>query len=195
MQKVIFGLLLGMLILPAASARASSVCPANAPSESRYCAISSSMITGGSGSPFFAVNRDGLGLAPLLGMEMFSFNGTFTGKFAGTSSLVEPAGSRLPSAAGRQGIGSEGEGAGAYGMSSSIFGTSPDGWFRHPSADGWFRYHGSWDPGYSGSNFQNVSIAGPLDPTPEPFSLVLFGTGLLLIAFLARRVGTVREDT
>ncbi len=195
MQKAALVFVLGMLILlPVASARAGSICPANAPAESGYCAISPSTITGVSGSPFFAVNRDGRGIAPLLGMEMFSFNATFTGKFAGVSSLVEAAGSRLPSAPGRQGIGSEGEGGGAYGMASSIFGSAPDGWFRHPSADGWFRYHGSWDSGYSGSSLGNDSSA-PLDPTPEPFTLALFGTGLLLIAFLARRVGTVREDT
>jgi hypothetical protein len=193
MQKAALGMLLGMLILPAASARASGICPANAPVESSYCAISPASVSVVSGSPFFSVSRDGRGIVPLMGTEMFSFNATFAGKFAGVSSLVETAGSRLPSAPGRQGLGGEGEGGGAYGMSSSIFGSSPDGWFRHPSADGWFRYQGSWNPGYSGSGLVNYS-SDPLDPTPEPFTLVLFGTGLFFIAFLARRTGVSRED-
>jgi hypothetical protein len=193
MKKAALAFLFGMLVLPAASARASSICPANAPAESRYCTISSSAITVGSGSPFFAVNRDGRGLGTLLGMSMFSFNATYTGKFGGVSSLVATAGSKLPSAPGRQGIGSEGDGGGAYGLSSSMFGSAPDGWFRHPSSDGWVRYQGSWDPGYSGSNLLNTS-SDPLDPTPEPVTLVLFGTGLFLIAFLARRAGAARED-
>jgi len=197
MQKALLGVLLGLLALPATSARATSVCgPGGAAATSRYCSFSSSGLYFGSGkdSPSFAVVRDGRTLAPVLSSNLLRFNATFTGKHSGVASFVE-AGSAIPSQPGRQ-WGRDGDGAGTYGMGVGIFSTYvPDGWYRRPSGDGWGRYHRSWDSGYTGFSTLDP-VATPLATTPEPITLVLFGTGLLLIAFLARRrAGSVREDT
>ena len=166
---------------------------------SRYCSFSSSGLYFGSGkdSPSFAVVRDGRTLAPVLSSNLLRFNASFTGKHSGMASFVEAAWSALPSSAGRQ-LGLEGYGGGTSGMGVGIFSTYfPDGWYRHTSGDGWSRYHRSWDLGYTGFSTRDPVVTSPLaTTTPEPITLVLFGTGLLLIAFLARRrAGSVREDT
>lgn len=166
---------------------------------SRYCSFASSRLyrEDAGSSPSFTVVRDGRSLAPALGLHMLSFEANFPGSHSGVASLVKVADSGLPSFAGRQGFGEGGSG-GTYGIGAGILSSFvPDGWFRRPSADGWVRFQHSWYVGSTGTATGTgfSTVTSPLDPTPEPMTLVLFGSGLLLIAFFVRRrTLSVRKD-
>jgi len=188
MGKALLGIILSLLALPAVSARASTVCgSAGVSAGSRYCSLASSRLyrEDGGNSPSFSVVRDGRTLAPVLGMRMLSFDASFPGNHTGVASLVKVAASGLPFHAGRQGFGEGGNG-GTYGIGTGVLSNFvPDGWYRRPSGDGWVRFQHSWYVGSTGTGYNTTP--SPLDPTPEPMTLVLFGSGLLLIAFLVRR--------
>lgn len=152
---------------------------------------------GGDITPSFAVIRDGRTLDPVLSMHLLSFDASFPGSYSGKASLVKMADSGLTSHAGRQGFGEGGSG-GTYGIGTGILSNFvPDGWYRRPSGDGWIRFQHSWYVGHTGTGYGATDVdPQPLATTPEPVTLVLFGTGLLLIAFLARRrTLAAREDT
>jgi hypothetical protein len=57
-------------------------------------------------------------------------------------------------------------------------------WWRN---DGWTWSQGYSDSGSSDLNLDGTNVDPPLADTPEPFTLLLFGTGLLAISFLVWR--------
>lgn len=57
-------------------------------------------------------------------------------------------------------------------------------WWRN---GGWMWSHGYSDSGSSNLNLDSTNGDPPLADTPEPFTLLLFGTGLLTITFLVWR--------
>ena len=181
-KRTLLVILLSMLAVSAASARAGAVCPAWIPGAARgYCSLSASAPFS-VGRPSFAVLGVSRSLVPATGMDALTFNVTFSQGSFGVASFfkkIDPLAAGMP---GRQTNGSDGNGVFGGGY---FFNNAPDGWFHRPSGDGWLRYHRNWSFGYSGSGAN--SQAGSLDTTPEPLTLVLFGTGLLFIAFLARR--------
>jgi hypothetical protein len=197
MRNTFLGIVLSILALPAVSARAGSVCgSAGASLGSRYCSFASPMLylRGGENLPSFTVGRDGRALAPVLGMHLLSFDASFPGSHSGVASLVKVADSGMPSYAGRQGFGEGGNG-GAYGV-GTLSNFVPDGWYRRPSADGWVRFPHAGYVGSTSTGTGFTTLSAPLDPTPEPMTLLLFGSGLFLIAFLARRrTLDAREDS
>lgn len=187
MPKIWLGILLGIVAMSAVSVRAVSLCDQTDTISSHYCSYSSSTLYLGSGDrlPSFTVPRDGRSLSPISGMSMLGFDANFPGSHSSVASLVKVADTRLPSFAGRQAFGEGGIG-GAYGIGTGLLSNFvPDGWYRRPAGDGWGRFQ---RPLYVGSLVTGDDpISSPLDPTPEPMTLVLFGSGFFLIALLMRR--------
>ena len=189
MKRIILSAVLIVFALPALSARASDLC-----SVGKFnglggrCSFEppSALAAGSVIAPVFALTGQGRDLTPLPFLRSFSFQAAFTGSHFGSTSVVASSKALFsglpgrPSFAGADGVG----GIDNVGIFSGFGG---DDWFRHPTGDGWYRLKYTWGPGTMG--FWDPS-PNQLDDTPEPFTLLLFGTGLLMIAFLARhRVG------
>lgn len=181
MKRALIGVFLGLLAVPVAWAGVGNPCSAGTPS--KYCSLPSLNFTLPAGKPYFAVNRQGWP-SVLVGMRMLNFRATFTGSHFGTTGSAGAVSFILPEQAGRQ-WGGEGTG-GATGIGAGFFSNgAPDGWDRRPPVDGWwFRFPVTWSPNSIG--FDTDDPATPLAETPEPLTLALFGTGLLLIALITR---------
>jgi hypothetical protein len=198
-QKAVLWILPGIPALPATSARASRLYSSGGPAvASRYCSFSSSVpyLAGGNSFPYFTVARDGQTLAPILSLDLLGFNASFGGSHLGVASLVEGAGSGPREWAGRQGNG-EGGGRGIGDGTGNFSNFFQDSGHGRSVADGWTRGRGYWgfEPTGFNPNIQ-TSDPTPLAVTPDPFTLLLFGTGLFLNAFLARyRAGPLREGS
>lgn len=185
MKRALIGVLFGLLAVPIAWAGASNPCATGLPaSSSTYCSFSSSTLALPTGNPNFAMNRQGWPSA-LLGTRMLNFMATFHGNHFGTANSGGAVSFVLPEQAGRL-WGGEGAGGGA-GIGPGFFSNgAPDGWYRRPPIDSWFRFPVTWNPNFTGFNTGDPGTS-PLGETPEPLTLALFGTGLLLIALISRR--------
>lgn len=183
-KRVVLTFFVALLALPVASARAGNLCTAIGWSaSSTFCSLESStaLLPGQPTSPsFLMVGHSGM-LFPVARANPLNFGATFPVS-RGLSS-TEPVSMRVSSQAGRQ-LSGEGGGGVSGGVGVSLNG-APDGWFRGSPADGGTRFRLPYNPNLTG--YVYGSDPAPLDETPEPLTLALFGTGLLLIALVVRR--------
>jgi hypothetical protein len=190
------------LALPAVSARASSLCGSGAPvASSAYCEFSSpvSYLARRGSLPSFDSSRNDPGLTPILSTQLLSFNATFGKSHLALADILEGPSSGPTEWAGRQDYGDGGSAGSIDGESFSkgIVRLFPDGDYGHPWKGVWVYGHNFWEFGSSSGTNSGVQDPdpGPLAATPEPVGLLLFGTGLVLLAFLTRRrIGSLRGD-
>lgn len=179
MKKEFLFLLLGMLAFAVTPLRASSSCGSVGEGTSPGCALSTGAGYYGTTAPSFVVSHDGAVLDPVALGPSFTLSATIGDH--GVGMAVGPSGAVGGGANGRF---SEG----GYPAFFKVFFNTGDGprW-----ASGWTWAHGFSGVGEPGSEGFTPSIntggSDPLAVTPEPFTLLLFGTGLLLIAFVVWR--------
>ncbi len=187
MKRALLVMLVAAMVLPVASARASDLCTAaGSATSSALCSLapSAAYLPGQAySSPLFTFGGEGWMLLPIARANPLNFGATFPGSLSRVTGSAEPMQLRMSSQAGRQ-LDGEGGGGISGGVGVSLNG-APDGWFKGSPGDGGGRFRRPWNPNFTGFVVSNGS--GPLAETPEPLTLALFGTGLLLIGLIARR--------
>lgn len=141
-----------------------------------------SLAAGSGPAPVFEFARQVRDVIPLQLPNPLRFQAVFASSPFGSTSVVAMAGAPLTGAAGRQSFAGA-DGTGGFGGVGVFSGLVGDGGYWRPTGDGLYRLKRSWGSGTMG--FWDASST-QLDDTPEPFTLLLFGTGLLMIAFFAK---------
>lgn len=184
MKKTLLVMLVAAVVLPAVSARASVLCSAAGATMSRaFCSLapSAAMLPGQGASPSFAIGGNGW-ILPIARTNPLNFGATFPGRSSRGVGATEPV--QVSAQAGRQ-LNGEGGGAISGGLGISMNG-APDGWFKGAIGDGGRFYWVPWNPNITADTVMNPNPS-TLEQTPEPLTLALFGTGLLVITLLVRR--------
>lgn len=194
MKKELLFLFLGIMAFAVTPLRASSSCGSVGQVSSPGCALSAGSGYYGATTPTFVVSNDGAVLNPVALAPSFTIGATIGGGGVG---MVVSSGSTQLEAGPRNSGGTANGGysdGGAPGFSKVFF--KSDHGQRWGIGWTWDHgYSGSGEPGWQGLNSGGDTLnADPLAVTPEPFTLLLFGTGLILMALLMwRRDSVVRH--